>query len=32
MLFISAQKEFTLFSVTSPGPQDGKTTVAITWP
>jgi capsular exopolysaccharide synthesis family protein len=29
MLFISAQKEFSLFSVTSPGPQDGKTTVAI---
>ena len=29
MMFISAQKEFTLFSVTSPGPQDGKTTVAI---
>jgi len=29
MLFISAQKEFALFSVTSPGPQDGKTTVAI---
>jgi succinoglycan biosynthesis transport protein ExoP len=29
MLFISAQKEFSLFSVTSPGPQEGKTTVAI---
>lgn len=29
MMFISAQKEFSLFSVTSPGPQDGKTTVAI---
>jgi capsular exopolysaccharide synthesis family protein len=29
MLFISAQKEFSVFSVTSPGPQDGKTTVAI---
>ena len=29
MLFISAQQEFSLFSVTSPGPQDGKTTVAI---
>ena len=29
MLFIAAQKEFSLFSVTSPGPQDGKTTVAI---
>jgi capsular exopolysaccharide synthesis family protein len=29
MMFISAQKEFALFSVTSPGPQDGKTTVAI---
>jgi polysaccharide biosynthesis transport protein len=29
MLFISAQKEFSLFSVTSPGPRDGKTTVAI---
>jgi capsular exopolysaccharide synthesis family protein len=29
MLFISVQKEFSLFSVTSPGPQDGKTTVAI---
>jgi capsular exopolysaccharide synthesis family protein len=29
MMFISAQKEFTLFSVTSPGPRDGKTTVAI---
>jgi len=29
MMFIAAQKEFSLFSVTSPGPQDGKTTVAI---
>jgi capsular exopolysaccharide synthesis family protein len=29
MMFISAQKEFSLISVTSPGPQDGKTTVAI---
>ena len=29
MMFISAQKEFSLFSVTSPGPRDGKTTVAI---
>jgi polysaccharide biosynthesis transport protein len=29
MMFISAQKEFSVFSVTSPGPQDGKTTVAI---
>jgi polysaccharide biosynthesis transport protein len=29
LMFISAQKEFSLFSVTSPGPQDGKTTVAI---
>lgn len=29
MMFISAQKEFSLFSVTSPGPVDGKTTVAI---
>jgi len=29
LLFISAQKEFSVFSVTSPGPQDGKTTVAI---
>lgn len=29
MLFIAAQKEFSVFSVTSPGPRDGKTTVAI---
>jgi polysaccharide biosynthesis transport protein len=29
MLFIAAQKDFAVFSVTSPGPQDGKTTVAI---
>ena len=29
LMFISAQKDFQVFSVTSPGPQDGKTTVAI---
>jgi capsular exopolysaccharide synthesis family protein len=29
MLFISAQQDFSVFSVTSPGPKDGKTTVAI---
>jgi succinoglycan biosynthesis transport protein ExoP len=29
MLFIAAQKDFSVFLVTSPGPQDGKTTVAI---
>jgi capsular exopolysaccharide synthesis family protein len=29
LMFISAQKDFQIFSVTSPGPQDGKTTVAI---
>jgi capsular exopolysaccharide synthesis family protein len=28
-MFLSAQKEIQLFVVTSPGPQDGKTTVAI---
>jgi len=31
LMFISAQKDFQVFSVTSPGPQDGKTTVAIIW-
>jgi capsular exopolysaccharide synthesis family protein len=29
LMFLSAQKEIQLFVVTSPGPQDGKTTVAI---
>ena len=29
MLFISAQQDFSVFSVTSPAPKDGKTTVAI---
>jgi capsular exopolysaccharide synthesis family protein len=28
-MFLSAQKEIHLFAVTSPGPQDGKTTAAI---
>jgi succinoglycan biosynthesis transport protein ExoP len=29
LMFLSAQKEIQLFVVTSPGPQDGKTTAAI---
>jgi len=29
LMFISAQKEVHVFTVTSPGPQDGKTTAAI---